>query len=69
MTDRDTKKKQVRKLREQAVEMVNQSSALEGYKPLSSADGLPYKLQQKWVNSEITSDEVVELLIKEYSDN
>lgn len=47
--------------RAESVKATEASEALEGYEPLTEADGYAYELQQKWILGEITSEESIAL--------
>lgn len=48
------------------VKRTEASSALEGYAPQSEIGGYAYELQKQWVLGEITSEQQIDLLKKNY---
>lgn len=62
-------KKQTKADRQKIANDVQASSALEGYEPLSPNDGVPYQLQQQWIEGEITMQERRKRLMEHYGLN
>ena len=52
--------------RAKIVEQTQASEVLEGYPPLTAADGYAYVLQQQWIRGDITSQERGRLLAEHY---
>lgn len=54
--------------RQKISDRVQASSALEGYEPLTLDDGVPYILQQEWIDGKITLEESKQKLLEHYAD-